>query len=139
MERAIGPGATITLDFALHRLAGVIEKMLVFPRNMMVNMNKFPGLVMSQRVLHALLTAIDGDDVVSFSHVLSQMQHGGGYDVWMNKDNAQLVAVPPLHRVVSKGSTQMLKQCVHALLCCATCSRTTRVRLRYCCCASSDG
>ena len=69
-----------------------------------------------QRVLHALLTAIDGDDVVSFSHVLSQMQHGGGYDAWMNKDNAQLVAVPPLHCVVSKGSTQMLKQCVHALL-----------------------
>lgn len=91
-----------------------------------------------QRVLHALLTAIDGNDAVSFSHVLSQMQHAGGYDVWMNKDNAQLVAVPPLHRVVSKGSTQMLKQCVHALLCCATCSRTTRVRLRYCC-ASSDG
>ena len=52
----------------------------------------------------------DGDEF--FSHIWSQMQHTGGYDVWMNKDNAQLVAVPPLHRVVSKGSTHLLKQCV---------------------------
>ena len=66
------------------------------------------------QTLHALLTAIDGNDDVSFSHVLSQMQQTGGYDVWMNKDNAKLVAVPPLHRVVSKGSTLMLKQCVYA-------------------------
>ncbi len=57
VERAIGPDATITLDFALHRLAGVIEKMLVFPQNMLDNMNKFPGLVMSQRVLLALTQA----------------------------------------------------------------------------------
>ena len=64
------------------------------------------------QALHALLTAIDDGDDEAFSHVLSQMQHTGGYDVWMNKDNAQLVAVPPLHRVVSKGSTHLLKQCV---------------------------
>ena len=54
VERAIGPDATITLDFALHRLTGVIDKMLIFPDNMMDNMNKYPGLVMSQRVLLAL-------------------------------------------------------------------------------------
>ena len=57
VERAIGPDATITLDFALARLTGVIDKMLIFPDNMLDNMNKFPGLVMSQRVLLALTQA----------------------------------------------------------------------------------
>jgi adenylosuccinate lyase len=57
VERAIGPDATVTLDFALARLTGVIEKMLIFPENMLDNMNKFPGLVMSQRVLLALTQA----------------------------------------------------------------------------------
>jgi len=57
VERGIGPDATVTLDFALHRLAGVVEKMLIFPDNMLDNMNKFPGLVMSQRVLLALTQA----------------------------------------------------------------------------------
>ncbi|NOD62949.1 MULTISPECIES: adenylosuccinate lyase [unclassified Ruegeria] len=57
VERMIGPDATITLDFALARLTGVVDKMLIFPENMMENMNKFPGLVMSQRVLLALTQA----------------------------------------------------------------------------------
>ena len=57
VERAIGPDTTITLDFALHRLTGVIDKMLIFPENMLENMNKYPGLVMSQRVLLALTQA----------------------------------------------------------------------------------
>ncbi len=57
VERGIGPDATITLDFALHRLTSVVEKMLIFPQNMLDNMNKFPGLVMSQRVLLALTQA----------------------------------------------------------------------------------
>jgi len=57
VERAIGPDSTITLDFALHRLTGVVDKMLIFPQNMLDNMNKFPGLVMSQRVLLALTQA----------------------------------------------------------------------------------
>jgi adenylosuccinate lyase len=54
VERAIGPDATITLDFALARLTGVIEKLVVYPETMMRNMNKFRGLVHSQRVLLAL-------------------------------------------------------------------------------------
>ena len=57
VERAIGPDTTITLDFALHRLAGVIEKLVIYPENMLKNMNKFKGLVMSQRVLLALTQA----------------------------------------------------------------------------------
>jgi adenylosuccinate lyase len=57
VERMIGPDATVTLDFALARLTGVIDKLLVYPDNMLANMNKFPGLVMSQRVLLALTQA----------------------------------------------------------------------------------
>ncbi len=54
VERAIGPDATITLDFALARLTGVIDKLVVYPENMLNNMNKFKGLIHSQRVLLAL-------------------------------------------------------------------------------------
>jgi len=57
VERNIGPDTTVTLDFALHRLAGVIDKLVVYPENMLKNMNKFKGLVMSQRVLLALTQA----------------------------------------------------------------------------------
>ncbi|MGB0959589.1 MAG: adenylosuccinate lyase [Halocynthiibacter sp.] len=57
VERNIGPDTTITLDFALARLTSVIDKLLVYPENMLANMNKFPGLVMSQRVLLALTQA----------------------------------------------------------------------------------
>ena len=57
VERFIGPDATITLDFALSRLTSVIDKLLVYPDNMMKNLNKFRGLVHSQRVLLALTQA----------------------------------------------------------------------------------
>ena len=57
VERMIAPDATVTLDFALHRLTGVIDKMVVYPERMLDNMNKFRGLVMSQRVLLALTQA----------------------------------------------------------------------------------
>ncbi|CUH39630.1 Adenylosuccinate lyase [Jannaschia seosinensis] len=57
VERMIGPDATITLDFALARLTGVIDKLVVYPESMLANMNKFRGLVMSQRVLLALTQA----------------------------------------------------------------------------------
>lgn len=57
VERTIGPDTTITLDFALHRLAGMVEKLVIYPENMLANMNKFRGLIMSQRVLLALTQA----------------------------------------------------------------------------------
>ena len=57
VERMIGPDATITLDFALVRLTNVISKLLVYPDNMTKNMNKFRGLIHSQRVLLALTQA----------------------------------------------------------------------------------
>ncbi len=54
VERYIGPDATITLDFALARAAGVVEKLIVNPDRMRENMEKTRGLVHSQRVLLAL-------------------------------------------------------------------------------------
>lgn len=57
VERMIGPDATVTLDFALARLTGLIEKLVVYPENMEKNLNKFRGLVHSQRVLLALTQA----------------------------------------------------------------------------------
>jgi adenylosuccinate lyase len=54
VERMIGPDATVTLDFALNRLAGMIDKLLVYPANMQKNMDRLGGLIHSQRVLIAL-------------------------------------------------------------------------------------
>jgi adenylosuccinate lyase len=53
-ERMIGPDATVTLDFALMRLAGLIEKLLIYPANMQKNLDRLEGLVHSQRLLIAL-------------------------------------------------------------------------------------
>jgi adenylosuccinate lyase len=57
VERMIGPDATVTLDFALHRLAGVMDKLVVYPERMQRNLDRMGGLVHSQRVLLALTQA----------------------------------------------------------------------------------
>jgi adenylosuccinate lyase len=57
VERMIGPDATVTLDFALARMTGVIEKLLIYPANMQKNLDRLGGLVHSQRVLLALTQA----------------------------------------------------------------------------------
>ncbi|WP_084583348.1 adenylosuccinate lyase [Sphingomonas azotifigens] len=57
VERYIGPDATITLDFALARLTGVVDKLLVYPVRMQKNLDRMGGLVHSQRVLLALTQA----------------------------------------------------------------------------------
>ena len=54
VERMIGPDATVTLDFALARLASVIDKLVVYPENMKKNLDRLGGLIHSQRVLIAL-------------------------------------------------------------------------------------
>jgi adenylosuccinate lyase len=54
VERMIGPDATVTLDFALHRLAGLIENLVIYPEHIQRNLDKLGGLVFSQRVLLAL-------------------------------------------------------------------------------------
>jgi adenylosuccinate lyase len=53
-ERMIAPDATVTLDFALNRLAGLIDKLLIYPENMKKNLDRLGGLIHSQRVLIAL-------------------------------------------------------------------------------------
>ena len=54
VERMIGPDATVTLDFALARLTGVVDKLIVYPENMQKNLDRLGGLIHSQRVLLAL-------------------------------------------------------------------------------------
>ena len=67
VERMIGPDATITLDFALARLTGVIDKLVVYPENMMKNLDRLGGLVHSQRVLLALTQkGVSREDAYSF-------------------------------------------------------------------------
>ena len=57
VERMIGPDATVTLDFALVRLTGVIDKLLIYPERMEKNLNRMGGLIHSQRILLALTQA----------------------------------------------------------------------------------
>ena len=57
VERFIGPDATITLDFALARLTGVVDKLVVYPERMARNLNRMGGLIHSQRVMLALTQA----------------------------------------------------------------------------------
>ena len=54
VERMIGPDATVTLDFALQRMTGLIDKLVVYPENMRDNLDRLGGLIHSQRVLIAL-------------------------------------------------------------------------------------
>ena len=57
VERFIGPDATITLDFALARLAGVVDKLVIYPERMQANLDRMGGLIHSQRILLALTQA----------------------------------------------------------------------------------
>ncbi len=57
VERGIAPDTTVTLDFALRRLAGVVDRLVVYPENMLKNLNRLGGLIHSQRVLLALTQA----------------------------------------------------------------------------------
>jgi adenylosuccinate lyase len=67
VERGIAPDATITLDFALARLAGVVDKLVVYPENMRKNLDRLGGLIHSQRVLLALTQrGVSREDAYSF-------------------------------------------------------------------------
>ena len=54
VERNIAPDTTTTLDFAIHRLTNVIANLIIYPENMEKNLDKFKGLINSQRVLLSL-------------------------------------------------------------------------------------
>jgi adenylosuccinate lyase len=98
VERAIGPDTTITLDFALHRLAGVIEKLVVYPENMLKNMNKFRGLVMSQRVLLALTQAgVSREDAYKLvqRNAMKVWEHGADFKTELLADADVTRALTP--------------------------------------------
>ena len=80
VERIIGPDATVTLDFALARLTGLIENLVVYPQAMQANLDQLGGLINSQRVLLALtqagLSREEAYDLVQ-KHAMSVWQDGG--------------------------------------------------------------
>ena len=85
VERFIGPDATVTLDFALNRLNNVIKNMIVYPENMMKNLEKFNGLVFSQRVLLSLtqknISREDSYSMVQRNSMKVWNEEGSFYDL----------------------------------------------------------
>jgi adenylosuccinate lyase len=82
VERMIGPDATVTLDFALARMAGVIEKLVVYPEMMKRNLDALGGLVFSQRVLLALTQAGMSREAAYAAvqrNAMASWQHGGDF------------------------------------------------------------
>ena len=82
VERMIGPDATVTLDFALHRMAGVVENLVVYPENMLANLNKLGGLVYSQYVLLELTQAgMSREDAYAKvqEHAMDTWRNGGSF------------------------------------------------------------
>ena len=91
VERMIGPDATVTLDFALNRLAGVIEKLVVYPANMKKNLDRLGGLVHSQRVLIALTKAgMSREDAYKLvqKHAMQVWQGNGDFLTLLKADKA---------------------------------------------------
>lgn len=96
VERNIGPDTTITLDFALARLTSVVDKLLIYPDNMLANMNKFPGLVMSQRVLLALTQAgVSREDAYKLvqRNAMKVWEHGKDFKTELLGDDEVLAAL----------------------------------------------
>jgi adenylosuccinate lyase len=82
VERMIGPDATVTLDFALNRLAGVVEKLVVYPANMRKNLERLGGLHNSQRVLLALTQAgVSREDAYTLvqRNAMKTWEHGRNF------------------------------------------------------------
>ncbi len=96
VERNIGPDTTITLDFALSRLTGVIDKLVVYPHNMLKNLNKFRGLVHSQRVLLALTQkGISREDAYTIvqRNAMKVWEHGADFEAELRADTAVLAVM----------------------------------------------
>ena len=100
VERMIGPDATVTLDFALARLTGVIEGLMVYPERMQANMDRLGGLLHSQRVLLALTNAgVSREDAY-------RLVQRNAMKVWQeNKDFlAELMADPEVTAALSEDA-----------------------------------
>ena len=97
VERMIGPDATITLDFALARLAGVIEKLVVYPANMKKNLDKLGGLHNSQRVLLALTQAgASREDAYALvqRNAMKTWEHGADFLTELKGDKDVTAKIP---------------------------------------------
>lgn len=82
VERVFGPDATIGLDFALHRLSGVMENLLIYPESMQANLDQLGGLVHSQQVLLALTQkGVSREDAYKFvqRNAMEVWKDGGSY------------------------------------------------------------
>ena len=89
VERMIGPDATVTLDFLLARLAGVVEKLVVYPENMARNLDALGGLVHSQRVLLELTQAgMNREDAYEAvqRNAMEVWQNGGDFQAKLEAD-----------------------------------------------------
>ena len=90
VERMIGPDATITLDFALNRLAGVVEKLVIYPEQMQANLDALGGLVHSQQILLALTQkGVSREDAYRLvqKHAMDVWKTGGSYFDRMRSDD----------------------------------------------------
>jgi adenylosuccinate lyase len=104
VERMIGPDATVTLDFALARMAGVIENLVVYPENMRKNLDRLGGLVHSQRVLLALV-----DKGLAREDAYRLVQRNA-MRVWQEGDDflALLKADPDVSKALTAGELEAL-------------------------------
>ncbi|MGI9385314.1 MAG: adenylosuccinate lyase [Methyloligellaceae bacterium] len=104
VERMIGPDATVTLDFALARLTGVIDKLVVYPDRMRANLDRLGGLVHSQRVLLALTQAgVSREDAY-------QLVQRNAMKVWQGEGDflGFLTSDPEVSKVLSEERLQDL-------------------------------
>ena len=98
VERMIGPDATVTLDFALARLTGVIEKLVVYPDRMRANLDATRGLVNSQRVLLALTQAgVSREDAYALvqRNAMKVWEQGADFRTELGADPEVAAALPP--------------------------------------------
>ncbi|WP_332698040.1 lyase family protein, partial [Bosea sp. (in: a-proteobacteria)] len=108
VERMIGPDATVTLDFALARLTGVVDKLLIYPQNMRKNLDRLGGLHNSQRVLLAL-TQAGASREESYSLVqrnaMRTWEHGEDFltNLTADKDVTAKLSVAELQAMFDEG------------------------------------
>ncbi|MBI4800863.1 MAG: adenylosuccinate lyase [Desulfarculus sp.] len=105
VERVIGPDADVTAHYSLHRLAGLIENLTVYPQNMLRNLNQTGGLIHSQQVLLALaeagLTREQAYAIVQ-KNAMATWQEGGSF-------KQRLLADPELTAGLGPGAAQLLE------------------------------
>ncbi|MGN6097004.1 MAG: adenylosuccinate lyase [Bosea sp. (in: a-proteobacteria)] len=108
VERMIGPDATVTLDFALARLTGVVDKLLIYPQNMRKNLDKLGGLHNSQRVLLALTQAgASREDAYAMvqRNAMRTWEHGEDFltNLLADKDVAEKLSASELQSMFDEG------------------------------------